>query len=386
MSSEDMLIAEHCAVGAVVLDRYRIDEYLASGAMGHILRATRLDTGEPVAIKVLHQNVPLDEDNVRRFLREAKSASRLRSEHVTRIFDVGTLDTGRPLIVMELLEGTDLWHLLSRRGRAPQHFAVEIILQACDALAEAHAIRIFHRDIKPANLFLANRRDGTTQLKILDFGVSKSPESVDYSITKVHALLGTPQYMSPEQTQSGMIDARSDIWSIGAVLFELVEGYPPFYSDNFAELCAMIAFEAPQPMRAAPQLEPIVRRCLEKAPEDRYQNVAALATALAPLVAPAMAQVYVARIHRLLGRPYEEIAYAQTLPPPEPAPERPSSPLLVPPTTPRPARSTTTPPSGTSTHTSRQAAASPIRMAGAVVWIALALAVVAAAVLALALR
>src|SRR5262249_54974882 len=155
-----------------------------------------------------------------------------QSEHVARVLDVGTLDTGAPYMVMEYLEGEDLDLALKAKTVLSLHEVVRYILQACEAVAEAHALGIIHRDLKPANLFLAERADGSRSIKVLDFGISKlMPEgqAVDASLTKTHAVMGSPMYMSPEQLRSARdVDARADIWALGVILYEMLCGKGPF--------------------------------------------------------------------------------------------------------------------------------------------------------------
>ncbi len=288
---------------SVLAGKYRVENTLGFGGMGIVLRAHNIQLDEPVAIKVLREDVQIDDEHVERFLREAKAAVRLKSEHVAKIWDVGTLENGRPYIVMELLEGVDLGKLLVDMDCVEPKRAVELLLQACDAMAEAHANGIVHRDIKPTNLFLARRRDGSDLLKVLDFGISKAQSGPEMSLTQTSSMLGTPAYMSPEQMRSARtVDARSDIWALGTVLYELVEGRAPFEAQNFAELCVMVSTEPPAPMTRAPQLAPILDRCLQKSVDRRYQNVAELAADLQVFATdPVQAHRSVVRISRVLG-------------------------------------------------------------------------------------
>jgi serine/threonine-protein kinase len=288
---------------SVILGKYRVENTLGFGGMGIVLRAHNIQLDEPVAIKILREDIQLDGDHVERFLREAKAAVRLKSEHVAKIRDVGTLENGRPYMVMELLEGLDLGKLLVDVGQVDPTRAVELLLQTCDAMAEAHANGIVHRDIKPTNLFLAKRRDGSDLLKVLDFGISKVQSGPEMSLTQTSSMLGTPAYMSPEQMRSArMVDPRSDIWALGTVLYELVEGHAPFEAQNFAELCVMVSTEPHSPMTIAPHLAPIIDRCLEKSVARRYQNVAELAADLESFSEdPVQARHLVRRIARVLG-------------------------------------------------------------------------------------
>jgi serine/threonine-protein kinase len=270
-----------------------------------VVRAHHLLAQQEVAIKILRDDMELDEENRQRFLREAQLMVRLRSEHVTKISDVGTLETGAPFVVMELLDGMDLGRVLESAGRLSTRVACDHLLQACDVLAEAHALGIVHRDIKPTNLFVTRRNDGSPSIKVLDFGISKTPSKDEQmKLTQTAMMLGTPAYMSPEQMRSARsVDARTDIWSLGIVLYELVEGTMPFDATSFAELAVKVATEPFIPMAAAPELTPVVARCLGRTPNDRYASVAELALDLARYATPETARTYVARVHRMLGKP-----------------------------------------------------------------------------------
>jgi serine/threonine-protein kinase len=288
----------------ILLDKYRVESVLGFGGMGLVIKAHHLALDEKVAIKILRDDIEIDHENVERFLREAQSAVKLKSEHVARIRDVGVFDDGKPFMVMELLEGVDLGHMIDEFDRVPVAQAVDLVLQACDALAEAHSLGIIHRDVKPTNLFVARRRDGSPLLKVLDFGISKAPVGADLSLTQTASMLGTPAYMSPEQMRSARtVDARCDIWSLGTVLYELVEGQLPFEAQNFAELCVMVSTEAPRPMTHAPQLAAVVECCLAKDANARFPSMAELAHALQPFASnPEQAKRAVARIYRVLGK------------------------------------------------------------------------------------
>jgi serine/threonine-protein kinase len=289
---------------AIIADKYRVESTLGFGGMGVVIAARHLQLDERVAIKLLRDDVQLDADNVERFLREAQAAVRLKSEHVARIQDVGTLPDGKPFMVMELLEGLDLGRLLQDQGQLARPVAVDIVLQACDAIAEAHSIGIIHRDIKPTNLFITQRRDGSPLVKVLDFGISKAQTTAQLSLTQTSSMLGTPAYMSPEQMRSARnAEARSDLWSLGTVLYELVEGSAPFAAASFAELCIAVATDNPRSMTHAPELQPILEIALAKSPDDRFPSIAELALALEPFTSdPTRARRQVARIFRLLGK------------------------------------------------------------------------------------
>jgi serine/threonine protein kinase len=268
-------------IGSILAGRYRVERVLGRGGMGIVVRAMHLQLHQPVAVKLLLPEMLGNQQIVERFLREAQAVARLRSEHVARVIDVGALDTGVPYMVLEYLEGTDLASF--PRSQLTVGEIVDVVLQACEALAEAHSIGIVHRDIKPGNLFITLRADGTRLLKVLDFGISKIP-AVTGQLTATQSVIGTPTYMSPEQMRSSRdVDHRSDIWSLGIVLYELLQGAPPFGDDAFPSLVLKVVNDPPPRLtvRLPGDLEAIIYRCLEKDPAKRFQNVAQLAHALA---------------------------------------------------------------------------------------------------------
>ena len=279
------------AEGEILAGKYRVDRVLGQGGMGVVLLATHLQLDQRVAVKLLLEGASADV--TARFLREARAAVKLKSEHVARVIDVGELPSGAPFMVMEFLDGQDLSQLV--RGYGPRAIpeAVDYLLHACEAIAEAHANGIIHRDLKPANLFLTRAADGTSTVKVLDFGISKMVETGGeadggMALTKTSTVLGSPLYMSPEQMKSArQADARSDIWSLGAILYELLVGVVPFNTQTFTELVLMVNMSSPPPMTVLrpdvpPPLEAAILRCLEKNPDKRFQNVADLAWAIAP--------------------------------------------------------------------------------------------------------
>jgi serine/threonine-protein kinase len=296
--------------GDVVAGKYRVDRQIGAGGMGVVLAATHLDLLETRALKFLSEAALEDAESVERFLREARAASRLKSEHVARVYDVGRLPTGIPFMVMEYLEGADLGAMLKSSGRLSIPVAVSYLLQAIEGLAEAHAMGIVHRDLKPANLFLTFRPDGTDCVKVLDFGISKikSGNAEDIDVTKTHAVLGSPHYMSPEQMESSRdVDVRSDVWSLGILLYQLVTGELPFKGRTMTEVVAVVFSKPPiPPTKLVPEmpveLEKVILRCLQHDMNARPQNVGELAKELAPFAPPGHEQV-VERIVRLLQTP-----------------------------------------------------------------------------------
>ncbi len=296
------------AEGTILLGKYKIDKILGKGGMGVVVVARHLQLEQKVAIKFLHPAAMADPDVVIRFAREARVLAQIQSEHVVRILDVGQLAGGEPYMVMEFLEGTDLSRAVKVRGPLPLEEAVDYAIQACEPLAEAHVLNIIHRDLKPSNLYLARRADGTYTIKVIDFGISKVAASeTELSMTKTSVILGSPLYISPEQLRSAKdVDARSDIWALGVIMYKLLTGHPPFMADTIAQLCAMILLNPPPRItEARPDLpqsfEAVLARCIHKDPDQRFQNVGQLSDALAPFLAPdAEAHDSVLRIRRLL--------------------------------------------------------------------------------------
>ncbi|HET9960371.1 MAG TPA: protein kinase [Polyangiaceae bacterium] len=294
-------------VGAVIAGKYRVERTLGTGGMGYVLAATHLELQQRVAIKLLHGSASHSTEAVARFVREARAASRIQSEHVARVIDVGRLENGERYTVMEFLEGRDLSVLL-QQGPLPVQTAVDYVLQACHAVAEAHAAGIVHRDLKPSNLFLSRRPDGSGIIKVLDFGISKltTGDNFDAHLTSTQTAMGTPLYMSPEQMRSPRdVDLRTDLWSLGAILYEFLSGRPPFMANSFPELVSAILESTPVPLSSAnaqipAALEAAVARCLEKGVARRFQSVGEFARELAPF-ASRESQFLVERVARLSG-------------------------------------------------------------------------------------
>jgi eukaryotic-like serine/threonine-protein kinase len=296
--------------------KYRVNRLLGEGGMGWVVVATHLQLEQRVALKFMRSTK--NPEAVGRFLREARAAARIQSEHVARVSDVGTLENGSPYLVMEYLEGEDLSELIEAKGAVPDYLAIDYAMQACEGLAEAHAAGIIHRDLKPANLFLARRTDGSVRVKLLDFGISKlapAPGSQpEINMTSTQALMGSPLYMAPEQMRSSRsVDRRADIWSMGTIIYEMLTGHSPFEGETLPEVCAKILADPPASLRTfqpdlSPELDVVVLRCLEKDPARRYPDVAALAQALGAFGTDEIRSTAerIGRVSRVLVAPRQE--------------------------------------------------------------------------------
>jgi serine/threonine-protein kinase len=270
----------------IVLGKYRLGRLLGEGGMATVFEAEHTRLGQKVAIKVLRAELALNEAIVQRFEREGRALARLQSKHVVRVLDVDATPGGAPYLVMEYLEGRDLESEVARRGPLPVGEAIGWILQACEAIAAAHALGIVHRDVKPSNLFLtSDGPSGSRIVKVLDFGIATDLLGSDARITSAESVMGTPLYMAPEQFRSARdVDARTDVWALGATLYELVTGAPPFSGTTSTVGVSIVGDAVPPIMRAdvPPEVVAAIMRALEKRREDRFQGVAELAAALAP--------------------------------------------------------------------------------------------------------
>jgi tRNA A-37 threonylcarbamoyl transferase component Bud32 len=291
--------------GDILAGKYRVDRVLGVGGMGVVVAATHMQLDQRVALKFMLPWALQNQMAVERFARESKACVRLKSEHVARVLDVGVLESGSPFMVMEYLEGIDLHDFIHQSNhRVTIEEAVDFVLQVCDAVAEAHAIGIVHRDLKPRNLFLTTGNDGNAVIKVLDFGVSKVSGGADLSLTRTTEIIGSPNYMSPEQLRASRdVDDRSDIWALGCILYELLGGAVPFVAETLTQLTALVLTEAPRPLSelrsdAPAGLVQIISRCLEKDPTKRFASVAALATALDKF-APARSHGLADRVRRI---------------------------------------------------------------------------------------
>jgi serine/threonine-protein kinase len=279
------------ASGTILAGKYRVDHVLGAGGMGVVVAAYHTQLERKVALKFLLPTALENTESVARFLQEGRAVSQLRSEHVAKVIDVGSLENGSPYMVMELLDGTDLsavFEASKRDGLLPIEVLVDYILQAIDAIAEAHVLQIVHRDLKPANLFLSRGPDGTESIKVLDFGISKKLDQDNVALTTTKAVMGSPLYMSPEQFRSAKnVDSRADIWSLGVIAYEGLTGISPFIAETLGEVCARVLEATPESIVAIrddvpPELEAAIFRCLRRPLDERFANVAELARALAP--------------------------------------------------------------------------------------------------------
>lgn len=263
-----------------IAGRFRIEREIGTGGMGTVYLATHLGLERPVAVKIIKREFASDSDVAERFLREARTMAKLRHPHAAMIFDAGSLPDGRHFIIMELVEGETLSQALTREGRFSPNQAVKIATQVCDVLEEAHRLGIVHRDLKPSNIMLSHRG-----VCVLDFGVAKVLASTAES-TATHAstgsghLVGTPRYMSPEQCLGQRVGARSDLYSLGVLLYEMLAGRPPFVDPLQSALLVKQATALPPPLPKLRQDVPrplalAVHSLLAKRPEDRPRTAAA---------------------------------------------------------------------------------------------------------------
>lgn len=270
--------------GQLLAGKYRVERVLGRGGFGVVVEATHVGLDERVAVKLLRADLLARAAVRTRFVREARLTAKLKSEHIARIHDVGTLQDGSIYLVMELLKGRDLHAVLQDKGTLGVVEAVSLVLQACEGLAAAHRAGIVHRDIKPGNLFLTERPDGSPLVKLLDFGISKQLEAADEALTSSSAFLGSPSYMSPEQLRAARdVDGRADIWSLGVVLYIALSGRLPFVAGSVADLCIDVLTKPYPPLLEVPDpVAQVIARCLEKDRTARFANLADLAHALAP--------------------------------------------------------------------------------------------------------
>jgi serine/threonine-protein kinase len=312
--AEQALLNER--VGLVVGGRYKIVRTLGAGGMGGVYVAEHELIGKTVALKCLHKEYTRDKDLVERFKREARAATAIGNEHIVDVTDMGDLPDGAPFLVMEFLQGTTLSGLMEDVGPMRIHRAVHIVRQVCDALGAAHEKGIVHRDLKPENVFLTKRGQDPDFVKVLDFGISKihSGDRPDRGLTRTGMAIGTPTYMSPEQAQGLRdVDARTDVWALGVILFEMLTGHRPFEADSYPMLLMRIVGSDPDPVTkwrkdVPAALSAIVMRCLEKPVGTRMQTMRELEAALVQFADVDREPEVIAQERRGEGRAHTNIA------------------------------------------------------------------------------
>jgi serine/threonine-protein kinase len=295
-------------LGVVVEGRYKIESVIGQGSAGTVYKAVQELIGREVAIKVLHDYLVSDQEFIKRFTQEAKASSRLSHPNIITIYDFGVIPQGgRPYIAMDLLKGTPLSDLLAERNHLSVEEAIPIFKQVCGALAEAHRQGVVHRDIKPENIVLVERSGQRLFPIVVDFGIARlvQEESDVARITRTGTVCGSPTYMSPEQCTSSKVDHRSDIYSLGVVIYETLTGEVPFLSDELVKVMAMHLSDPPKPLNSvrddlkfSDALEEVVYKSLAKNPDQRYQTMEELAEALDAAIrapeAPAIAAMLAA--------------------------------------------------------------------------------------------
>jgi len=252
-------------VGGVVAGKYELVRVLGVGGMGAVYEALHRFTGKRVAVKLLHGTLAENENHARRFLREARAASAIGHPAIVDVLDAGQEAGGMLYLVLELLEGQDLAQAIYRRDLRTEE-VVDVALQLLDGLSAAHERGIVHRDVKPENVYLVPNEKGPARVKILDFGIAKNMATPELSATVAGTILGTPFYMSPEQARGETVDARTDVWSTGALLFHCLAGRPPFIEENYNKLIVQILREKPPTLRSLrPDLPDAVLEAVERA-------------------------------------------------------------------------------------------------------------------------
>jgi serine/threonine-protein kinase len=280
--------AQDKLIGTILDGKYRLDSFLSRGGMGAVFRGTHVMLGRPVAVKMINPDLVTSPEIVRRFQREARAATQLKHPNVVDVYDLGQTADGTLYIVMELVAGGSLKDVIRTSGPMDPARIVRILGQVCDGLAQAHRRNIIHRDLKPQNIMLTVDPGGVETAKIVDFGIAKTFEPDSHTqLTATGSTLGTPHYMSPEQVTGSIVDGRSDIYSLGVILYEMLTGEVPFNDPSLPSVLVKHMTEPPQPPSARrpdvhvpPELEAVALRCLAKSPAERFESVEAMAGVL----------------------------------------------------------------------------------------------------------
>lgn len=276
-------------IGQLLASRFQLQEMIGQGAMAVVYKAKQTAVDRFVAVKIMRPELATDPVQVKRFQREARSLSKLDHPNLLKIFDIGQTPTGRPYFIMEYLKGRSIEKMLEESGPVQPAFALKMFLQVCDAMDHAHRQGIIHRDLKPENIMLVRHEDNQHLTKVVDFGIVKytDDQMVSQRLTKTGEVWGSPVYMSPEQCKGEKLDPRSDIYSLGLVMYEALTGEMTFDATKIAAIIVKQIYEVPKPFKEIrpdlnidPQLEAIVFKCLEKDPNNRYQSMVELKNVL----------------------------------------------------------------------------------------------------------
>ncbi|MHB1863302.1 MAG: protein kinase domain-containing protein [Gemmatimonadaceae bacterium] len=273
--------SENDLVGSIIADRYHVLRKLGEGGMGQVYLAEHVKMGRKSAVKVMNPGMVHDADAISRFNREAANASRINHPNVAAVYDFGETGEGLIYLAMEFVEGPPLTSLIEQQGALPPLRAADIARQTADALTVAHDMGIVHRDLKPDNIMVARNRDGSDLVKVVDFGIAKAADNEKQKVTKTGLVVGTPEYMSPEQLAGDKLDGRSDIYSLGLVAFNMLTGKLPFPSESAQEAMIMRLTDKPKPLAEmktdvawTPEVQAVMDRALERDANLRYQTAA----------------------------------------------------------------------------------------------------------------
>lgn len=272
-------------IGSIIAERYHISKKLGEGGMGAVYLGEHVKMGRKSAIKVMSQSMAHDHDAIARFNREAANAARINHPNVCAIYDFGETPDGTIYLAMEFIEGETLTDLIHREGQLPPQRAADILRQTGDALEAAHDLGIVHRDLKPDNIMIAKGRGGTDVVKVVDFGIAKAMGGEEgQNVTKTGLVVGTPEYMSPEQLSGDVLDGRSDIYSVALVFYRMLTGLLPFQADSAQETMIKRLTDDPLPLNQArpdmtfpAALQQVMNKALQRMPRDRYESAAAFA-------------------------------------------------------------------------------------------------------------